>query len=105
MKITSPIPRYQGTVTLPDALNFTQYAAWEGVFSGADFAGETYTLQAHRLIPALCGIVQAWELTNIPANVTPETFPATPPKDVQRLLGWLVASIAQLINGDADPNA
>lgn len=102
----SQVAKFPGTVKLPDALTFPQLQAWENAFGQADVSGDTYILQARRVLPAICEIVQEWHITGIPDNPTPETFPATPPRAVAELLGWLIGLINDVVRGDTDsPNA
>ena len=102
----SQVAKFPGHVCLPDALTFPQLQAWETAFGQADVSGDTFILQARRVLPAICEIVQEWHITGIPEHPTPETFPAAPPKSVAALLGWLIGSINEIVRGDTDaPNA
>ena len=103
MILTSPVKRFSGTVEIPDALTFPEYVAWENGFTG--MSGESYTVTAQALLPAICMIVKGWKLDNFPEKVTPDTFPATPPAAVAQLLAWLVGEILRVVEGSDDPNA
>lgn len=105
MDFTSPIKRFAGTITLPDALTFEQYAAWERAISDARQTGGSYTVQAISILPAICMIVETWSLDNLPEHPTPETFPATPVRQVSDLLVWLVDCVGKIIDQEDDvPN-
>ena len=103
--------RYSGTVELHDPLTYPQYIAWsEAVEQAATHRTESYMLYCQALLPGVCGCVAQWNLTDNVAGVplgqvTPATFPATPRKSADKLLGWLVDGIMALVAeaDEADP--
>lgn len=103
-KITSPVKRWPGTVTLPDYLTWPQMRIWK---TAADEASQAADLVEQRLawVRGICQIVMAWELAGLPETLSPETFPATPPRSGVALMGWLIDGISALLDeADEAPN-
>jgi len=103
-KLDSPVKRWPGSVTLPEYLTWPQLEAWQ---QAASEATEATALAARQLawVRGICAIVSTWELTGLPSSMTPESFPATPPKSSVALMGWLIRSISDLLNEvDEIPN-
>lgn len=103
-KITSPVKRWPGTVTLPDYLTWPQMRSWK---TAADEASQATDLVEQRMAwnRGICAIVETWELAGLPAKLTAETFPATPPRSGVALMGWLIDSISALLDeADEVPN-
>lgn len=121
--ITSPIPRFPGTVTLSDPMMLPQAIAWERARERADEMLEFATDENGEIIPGSgkfkAGImpsereaallegmrptIEAWNLE----GVDPEHFPFTPKADVTRLITWLMNEVGKVYYGEADehPNA
>ena len=93
--ITSPVKRFEGTVVLADPLTFDQVFAFQDAMDAARAAGENYLKVNHAVLPGVLACVEAWHLANIPEGVTLETFPATPPVAVARLIAWLVEELSK----------
>ncbi len=123
-KLDSPVKRWPGSVTLPDYLTWPQVKAWTAAEAEADrliaearAAGRVKQLGEREVLtaadtanvrmawlPGVCAIVGDWRLSGLDA-VTPETFPATPPRSAAKLLTWLIDSISRLFDEEEDaPN-
>lgn len=55
-----------------------------------------FTHTSYDLLPGVCACVETWELTGLPAQITPETFPGSPRIASAQLLGWLIGEISKL---------
>jgi len=95
--ITSPVPKWPGTVTLSDPLSFPQALAFQDALEEARKLGDNASAQQanYLLLPGVIACVEKWELDGI-ENPTPDTFPATPAMSSAKLVGWLVGEISQL---------
>lgn len=104
--ITSPVKRWPGTVTLAEPLTFPQFIAWKDAITGAPERAADYARYNAALLPGVCACVERWNLEGL-GPLSPETFPATPPADADRLLGWLTREINQIVLGadSTDPNS
>lgn len=103
-KLESPVKRWPGTVTLPEYLTWPQVEAWQ---TAADEATEATALAARQLawVRGICAVVTHWELTALPPTMTPETFPATPPRSSVALMRWLMREINLMFDeADEVPN-
>lgn len=108
-KLECPVLKFSGSILLPDYLNYAQMVTWEEsqrraaamlrVENGAAVGfADGYGLADLRAakIPAILAIVSEWNLCNMPAHPTLETFPATPAKSAARLYEWITAEISKL---------
>lgn len=104
--LTSPVKRFPGTVTLPDGYTFPEIIAFDKALAVARTDGLSNMEQWHAILAGLLPCVSAWALDGVPANPTPDTFPATPRVSVTRLVSWLYDEVskAQVDEGDT-PNA
>ena len=104
--ITSPVKRFAGTVVLHDPLTFDQVFAFQDAMDAAREAGDNYLRVNHAVLPGVLACVEEWHLANIPDGVTIESFPATPPVQVARLISWLVEEVAKAFaEAEEIPNA
>jgi hypothetical protein len=103
--IHSPVKRWPGIVTLQDPLLYPQYLRLKQAINesqGTEDADEKVGL----LLPGVCGCVEKWDLVGLPAEVTPETFPASPITASFQLLGWILSEAVKMISEAEDvPNA
>ena len=101
--IDSPVKQFPGQVELPDAVTFPQYIAYQDALTAA--REENGARQNFALLPGLLACVLAWRLENVPEHPTVETFPASPPVAVSRLLAWIIAELSKMIHAaDDSPN-
>jgi hypothetical protein len=119
--IECPVPRYKGSITLPDFLNYQQVVTWEASQRAAKemfIVGEDGTASGFApgygladiraaKIPAIIAIVMSWDLENVPKHPTANDIPATPAKSAAKLYEWLTAEISKMYaEEDAEiPNA
>ncbi len=102
----SPVKRFGGQVTLPETYTFGQVMAWEQALDAASEAGGKGYAAWHALLPGIIACVDKWELTGVPEQPTPETFPFTPLVSANKLMAWLMGEVqAQIAAGDELPNA
>ena len=98
--ITSPVKRFEGTVVIPDYLNFDQVFAFQDGLAAAGQLRNTEGVTGYQVnraaLPGVLACVEEWHLAGMPERVTLETFPATPPISAARLLGWLINEISSL---------
>ena len=96
--ITSPIDRWQGTVTLSDPLTYPQVMAFQdalAVVRGLD--EDTSVAEAnYALLPGVFKCVEKWELDGIGENPTVDSFPATPALSAAQLVAWLIQEVSNL---------
>ena len=105
-EIESPSKKWPGKIYLPDFLTFPQFAAFRDALDAA--VAEPDKLKSDRLLlPGIVACVERWELdSGFPANVTPETFPATPIKSADSLIRKLRDELLALILEESEiPNA
>lgn len=115
--IESPVKRFPGSVALPDYLNYLQYRAWrDGVTAasavinvnkpegaGPETVWEYDVVEyRHAFMSGVCGVVEKWELTGLPAAMTPDLFPPKPERAATALFNWLVGEITKLVTDDVD---
>ncbi len=104
-KIPSPVKRWPGTVTLPAYLSWPQIKLWRTASEEAK-ASTDMVDQEMAWLRAICAIVEEWDLKGLAPHLTPETFPATPPRAGVLLINWLIQSIGAVIaEEDEAPNA
>ena len=106
--ITSPLPRWQGSVTLADPLTLPQVELIEAAFEplkNIPDSGQVYLTALDKpQIPAILACVEKWELTDFPAP-TLETFPMTPRKATHDLIAWIFGELRRIYIGELDtPN-
>jgi len=109
--INSPVDNWPGSVTIADPMTIPQAIAFEDALEITNemIAGKKvkvgnpkYNLE---LLRGLCPSVEKWELQGL-ADVTPETFPASPKNKSIELLSWLVEEIGSVYSGATQvPNA
>ena len=108
-KISSPVQRWAGTVTIADPLTIPQAQLIEAGMTmpenGAD--GRVWLSVIDNMqLPAVFGCVEKWELDNMPADLTLDNFPASPRKDSHDLVDWLFTEIRKVYFGElVIPNA
>ena len=123
--VTCPVPYYEGTITLPDFVNYEVLCEWgraarysmrlldefEPYPDGRphlEYKSSTVDADFRALrIPVILLWVEAWNLKNFPANPTMRTFPATPKKSAFALYEWLRQLASDTIDSEAEeiPNA
>ena len=91
--ITSPVKKFPGTVVLADPLTFDQLFAFMDAVEMA--RGQEGARVNYAALPGILACVEAWHLVGIPEGVTLETFPATPPVSIARLVAWLVEELSK----------
>lgn len=107
--ITSPIARWQGTVTLSEPLTLPQAEAIEqGLEMPKDFPTEglVFNTVGDKLrLPAVFACVEKWELKDFPADVNIGNFPFSPRGDSHKLIDWLFSELFKIYTGDQEiPN-
>ena len=94
--ITSPVTRFHGTVTLPDAMDWGQYIAWEKALAMAikERESEAPTVAGiqHAWLPGIKAVVETWNIDGI----TEGNIPPKPRQAVSELVSWLVGEISAL---------
>ncbi len=105
--ITSPIPRWTGTVTIaepltmPQALEIERCRAVEkeglSKAPSENFKEFRQALNMSGKVPVIKLCVEKWELENF----TPDPFPASPKNDIHKLIDWLCREIETVYFGDA----
>ena len=109
-KITSPVSRWEGTVTIADPLTIPQAklieAGLEPPVDSDEQSGRIWlTVIDEKQLPAVLGCVEKWELENFPQNVTEETFPASPRGDSHKLISAIFRALMAVYSGEAEvPN-
>jgi hypothetical protein len=108
--ITSPLPRWQGSVTLSDPLTLPQVELIEAAFEQQPkFAPEDdsrkYLTEFDKpQIPAILACVEKWELTDFPLP-TVDTFPMSPRKATHDLIAWIFGELRRIYIGELEiPN-
>lgn len=104
--VISPVKRWPGSVVLADPLTFPQFIAWKDAILSAPERAADYARYNAALLPGICACVEKWALAGL-GQPTAETFPATPPGDVDHLLGWLTHEINKIVTGadEVDPKS
>ena len=92
--ITSPVKKFPGTVVLADPLTFDQLFAYMDAVETARGLDNGVRVN-YAALPGILACVEEWHLDGIPEGVTLESFPATPPVSVARLIAWLVDELAK----------
>jgi hypothetical protein len=101
----SPVKRWPGAVTLQDPLLYPQYLRLKQAMNESQ-AVDDPDQKVGLLLPGVCGCVEKWDLVGLPAEVTPETFPASPIIASFQLLGWLLSEVVKMISEAEDvPNS
>ena len=99
--ITSPIARWEGTVTIADPLTIPQAQLIEnGMKRPEGHEGEErifFSIIDEMRLPAVLGCVEKWEL----ANFTPDPFPGSPRLDSHKLIEWIFNEIQAVYLGEA----
>jgi hypothetical protein len=100
--ITSPVKRWPGTVTIADPQSFPQFKAWRAALAAAqavERAGGVQEDYDAALLPGILACVESWALAgNFPDVAGGKPFPATPRLSSNRLLIWLIDTIAAVAN-------
>ena len=105
--ITSPSTRFFGTVYIAEPLTCAQAEAIEAAMEINIQPDEKiwYTVLDKKKLPAIFACVEKWELSNLPENITSETFPFSPRKDTHQLIDWLYDEIRKVYLGELEiPN-
>jgi hypothetical protein len=107
--ITSPVKKWPGTVTLSDPLTYPQRFAYEDAVDAlAAYRREVgddnvkISRANYLLLPGILACVEKWELANLPAIISPETFPASPAMSAAKLLSWLITEVVALFEESED---
>lgn len=102
--VVSPVARWPGAVVFADPLTWPQRIAWEDAIAAAQpHKGDDKRYFA-ALLPGLLACVDEWKLENFVQHVTADTFPASPRKDADQLVVWLVKNIKTIWRGDEVPD-
>jgi hypothetical protein len=106
--VSSPIQRWEGSVTIADPLTIPQAQLIEAAMSKPE-AGEDgrlwLTVIDKMQLPAIVACVEKWNLSNLPEHITAENFPASPRADSHKLIDWLFGEIRAVYFGEASvPN-
>jgi len=108
MKITIDNKTWKGTVTIFDRLYLPQVELIENALLDTPKENDgrvRITDMDKPKLPALLACVEKWELQDIPAGVTVETFPFTPRPASHQLIEWLWMELFKIYLGDAEvPN-
>lgn len=95
-------------MTIADPLTMPQAQAIEATIKQIEGGenGKTWLSVVDGMqLPAVLACVEKWELSNFPANVTADTFPASPRADSHKLIAWLFAEVFKVYIGEAEiPN-
>jgi len=107
--ITSPIARWQGTVTLSEPLTLPQAEAIEqGLEPPKDIPADGLifnTVNDKRVMPAIFACVEKWELKDFPVEVNADNFPFSPRGESHKLIDWLFGEIFKIYTGESEvPN-
>jgi len=107
-KITSPVKRWGGSVTIADPLTLPQAMAIEAAIkkNGENEGGKiTWTRIDSNTLEAVLPCVEVWELHDFPDNVSLENFPASPRKASHDLVEWLFKEVFAVYLGEMEiPN-
>lgn len=102
--ITSPIPRWAGTVTLRDPLYLPQAELIDEVYltylSFEKGKQISFAMLDKPKLPAIIACVEKWELADFPEVVTAGNFPMSPKADRRALIDWLWSEIEKIYNGE-----
>lgn len=104
--ITSPIPRWAGTVTLADPLTLPQAEAFQDSFELPEDNGkpQKYLLELDKLrVPCILACVEKWDLENF--ALIDGSLPFSPRLDSHKLIAWIHGEIRSIYLGELDiPN-
>jgi hypothetical protein len=108
-RVSSPSPRWPGSVVFWDPLSLPQALAWEKAIRSIQDRTDVATITDinYAILPGICACVEKWELEGL-EQLTPDTFPATPRRKSIDLINWLIGEISTIYSGEeekADPNA
>lgn len=94
--ITSPVPRWPGTVIIADPMTLPQFAAWEDcMIAGREAKGASSFHLAY--LPGIIACVEEWNLEGgFPKRPTPDTIPVKPYAARQDLFLWLINEITRV---------
>lgn len=97
--LTSPVKKWPGTVTVPEALTFEQYHAWTLAIRQVRELGETPPIAEVDacFVPAILAVVREWDIPALADFVAAGNLPAAPRQSSNKLIGWLVGAISALI--------
>ncbi len=98
--ITSPVKKWQGTVTLRDPLSLPQVVAIQDANAEVQALGKKTTLQKQHniLVPVLLDCIEKWDLEGI--DDPPNPFPASPLVSSAKLANWLLDEVGNLLIED-----
>ena len=106
--VISPSSRWPGQVSLSSPMTLPQAITWERAIRDVQALNNDVSITEvnYALLPAICNLVEKWELEGL-GDLTPDTFPATPRKQSVELITWLTNEISRIYIGEeekADPN-
>lgn len=104
-RITSPVKRWPGSVTIADPITLPQAKLIENAMRPIESDtgdGRVFlsTVDEARL-PAIFACVEKWELDNLPDDMTLETFPASPRGDSHKLAEWIFRELLAVYFGES----
>lgn len=103
--LTSPVPEFPGTITLPDKLPIHKVAAWNTALKETYKYTETIDKANNVMLPALLPCIEAWAIVGQTSSPTPETFNYTPWREAEKFYVWVFGSVFDLIMGaESIPN-
>jgi len=100
--IISPIPRWQGTVTIADPLTLIQAQAIEQAMVKPEIAEDekwVLTLVDKHKHPAIIACVESWNLENFSLTKDGQP-PASPRLDSHKLRDWIFGELANVYFGE-----
>lgn len=106
-RITSTSKRWAGSVTIADPLTIPQAKLIEAGMGTppvdeSNTTGRVWLSVIDDLqLPAIFACVEKWELDNMPAELTIDTFPASPRGDSHKLIEWLFKELVTVYFGEA----
>lgn len=96
------IGKFKGSVTLADPLTFPQATAIERALDFKVEEGKPFfTVFDKEQLPAIFAVVEKWDLTGLPEEVTLETFPASPRKPTHLLIQALFREVVAIYTGES----
>jgi hypothetical protein len=101
---------FSGSVTFSNPLSLDQEAAFEEAGAAArevmNRAGNLAPSAIMRAaLPGILSCVEKWDLTNVPAEVSMDSWPLRPRVQVADLFSWLMTEITKLYTDSTEPTA
>jgi hypothetical protein len=107
-RIEVKIGKWVGAVEIADPLTIPQAQAIEAGMKPLDGGedGKVFLSQIDsQQLPAVVACVTKWDVTNIPEQVTADTFPASPRKESHALIEYLYREVLKVYFGELEiPN-